>query len=182
MPILIFLIFIAVPIAEIAVFIQVGDIIGLWPTLLLIILTAIIGVALLKRQGLAVMTEAKSTVEAGGLPVQSVIDGACLLVAGAFLLTPGLLTDSAGFLLLIPAVRRRLAHWLIEKVKASKSVDIQFGGPGGPFGSPDGSDRKPPGDRAPVIEGEFSSVETVEETDDAPRKRSGNGQSPWRQP
>lgn len=165
MPLLILLIFIAVPIAEIAVFIRVGDLIGLWPTLLLVILTAVIGVALLKRQGLAVIAEARGTLDAGGLPVQSVLDGACLLVAGAFLLTPGLLTDTAGFLLLVPAVRRRLGRWLVEKIKASKNIDVHVAG---------GSPRRPRPDT--VIEGEFSAVD-----DDAPDKggkpRDG---SPWR--
>ena len=110
--------FIGIPIIEIALFIQVGSLIGLLPTLGIVVLTAIIGTALLRRQGLAVLTQARNDMDSGRVPVDSVADGAFLLVAGAFLLTPGFFTDAIGFALLMPVVRtalRRRAHGWFKK-------------------------------------------------------------------
>jgi UPF0716 protein FxsA len=102
---IVLLLFIIVPITEIAVFIQVGDVIGLWSTLAIVILTAIIGTALLRQQGLSTLMRAQATLNEGGMPTAELFDGACLLFAGALLLTPGFVTDSVGFLLFIPAFR-----------------------------------------------------------------------------
>lgn len=172
-----FLLFIAIPILELALLIKVGQIIGVAATILLVIFTAVIGVALLKRQGLAVMRRAQSAVEAGELPVDSVVDGACLLVAGAFLLTPGLITDTAGFLLLIPQFRIRLAHAILERMMKSGRVHVYTsrGGPRGPSGPGDGRS----GGRGPVIEGEFEEVgDKSSEGKTPPRQKEGP--SPWR--
>lgn len=176
-----FLLFIAVPLTELALLIKVGEIIGVGATILLVIATAVIGVALLKRQGLSALEKARNTVEAGDFPVESVVDGACLLVAGAFLLTPGLITDTLGFALLVPALRRGIARWLFGKLIASGNVHVRtFGG-----GTPDGEPREgpEPGGRGdgtgPVIEGEAEELENDErERDTRPRERDGS--SPWR--
>ena len=115
MPFLIFLIFVAVPLVEIAVFIYIGDIIGIAATIGLVVITAFIGTALLRIQGLSVLRRAQDAVQEGRLPVDSVIDGVFLLIAGAFLLTPGMLTDAFGLSMLVPACRqwyrRRLVRW-----------------------------------------------------------------------
>jgi UPF0716 protein FxsA len=113
-PLLLILIFIGVPILEIALFIQAGDIFGLWPTLAAIVATAIIGGALIRKQGLATIDRARRSVDQGQAPVQEVFTGICLLIAGALLMTPGFLTDSAGFLLLIPPFRRVLGQKLMK--------------------------------------------------------------------
>ncbi len=103
------LIMIAVPIAEIAVFIQAGEAIGLWPTLGAIVLTAIIGTAFLRIQGLGVIRRVQESLERGDVPVGEMFDGVCLLIAGALLLTPGFITDGAGFALLVTPFRRLIA-------------------------------------------------------------------------
>lgn len=182
MKLLALFVFIAVPLAEIAVFIMVGDVIGLGATIALVIATAIIGVALLKRQGLAALQRAQTTIDAGGLPVESVVDGVALLIAGAFLLTPGLITDTAGFLLLVPSLRHGLARWIVEKVKESGSFQVwtseghASAGPG-----PEQDFRRTPRDT--VIEGEFEDVTAEKdpsEPDAAESKKPGAPGSPWR--
>jgi len=102
---IVLLLFIGVPIIEISVFIQVGDLIGLWPTLIIVILTAIIGTALLRQQGLSTLMRAQAAMNEGRLPAEELFDGMCLLLAGAFLLTPGFVTDTIGFLLFFPPFR-----------------------------------------------------------------------------
>ncbi len=177
----ILLLFIAVPLAEIALFIKVGEIIGIGATVALVILTAVIGVALLKRQGLAAMARAQESVDAGELPVDSVIDGVCLLVAGAFLLTPGLITDTAGFLLMVPGFRRGLARWVFARIRESGNVSIRT------FGSDDHTGHPPPGrddtSGGSVIDGDFKDVTG----DEAGRSRDSSAPphvpdrtSPWR--
>lgn len=114
MPLLLILIFIGVPVLEIALFIQAGDIFGLWPTLAAIVATAIIGGALIRAQGLAAIGRARHSLDQGQAPVREAFTGICLLLAGALLMTPGFLTDSVGFLLLVPPVRRLLGQWLMS--------------------------------------------------------------------
>jgi len=113
-PLILILIFIGVPILEIVVFIQAGDVIGLWPTIAAVVATAIIGGAIIRAQGLATMSRARRNLDQGQVPVQEVFTGICLLLAGALLMTPGFLTDSVGFLLLVPPIRRSLGRWLVD--------------------------------------------------------------------
>lgn len=175
------LLFVAVPLVELAILIKVGEIIGILQTVLLVILTAVIGVTLLKRQGVAALAGARQSLEAGKFPVESVVDGACLLVAGAFLLTPGLLTDSVGFLLLIPPLRRAMAKWVFEKLVASGNVHFKTFGMGG-----DGSGQNPnqdgtPPRGGPTIETEYEDLDTHKPP--PARKRVGkskSSKSPWR--
>ncbi len=110
---LLFLLFLIVPAIEIALFIQVGGIIGIMPTLLLIVITAVAGAALLRVQGLTTMVRVQETLRRGEIPAVELIEGVMLLVSGAFLLTPGFFTDMAGFLVLLPAIRRSVATWLL---------------------------------------------------------------------
>ena len=109
---ILFLAFVFVPIIEIGVFIQVGGWIGLWPTLAVIVLTAVIGTALLRQQGLATLTRAQQEMATGHMPVRELFDGVCLLAAGALLLTPGFVTDAVGFALFTPIVRTTFGRWL----------------------------------------------------------------------
>lgn len=110
-----FVIFLLIPLIEIAVFIEVGDAVGLGRTLLLCVLTAVIGAFLIKAQGAKVWLEARGTLSKGGLPIESLFDGICIVIAGAFLMTPGFFTDTIGFLLLAPPVRVHLRQWLYSK-------------------------------------------------------------------
>ena len=111
MPVL-FLVFLIVPIIEIALFIQVGDAIGLWPTLAMIVATAVIGSAIVRHQGLQALERARVAMERDRLPLKEAATGIALLVAGFLLITPGFFTDTLGFLLLVPAIRASLGTWL----------------------------------------------------------------------
>lgn len=109
------LIFIITPIIEIGVFIQVGDFIGLGPTLLMVFVTAIIGVNLLKSQGLSVWQDIQNQLAQGQIPALAMASAAQLLFAGGLLLTPGFVTDIIGFSLLIPAVRLLVAKQMMKR-------------------------------------------------------------------
>jgi UPF0716 protein FxsA len=123
----ILLLFIGIPVIEIATFIQVGDIIGLWPTLSIVILTAFIGTALLRKQGLSTLLSAQNALNEGRMPTEELFDGACLLIAGAFLLTPGFVTDSIGFLLFFPPFRHFIRDQAKRFLKNNASIHIVGG-------------------------------------------------------
>ncbi len=112
---LLFSLFIAVPIAEIVVLVQVGSMVGLAATLALILLTALLGAVLVRRQGLARLQQMQAALSCGQLPAEALYHAGCLLFAGALLLTPGFLTDTFGFVLLSPWVRERAAKWLLQR-------------------------------------------------------------------
>lgn len=103
-----FFIFVAVPIIEIALFIQVGGALGLLPTLAIVVATAIVGTSLMRSQGLAILADVQRQMAGGQDPSRALINGALILVAGVLLLTPGFFTDTIGLLLLIPFVRDAL--------------------------------------------------------------------------
>ena len=105
--------FVGVPLVEIALFIKVGGLIGLSPTLVIVIATAIVGTALMRHQGLHVLGQVQASLNRGEMPVEQIFIGACLLVAGAFLLTPGFFTDTIGFLLFVPLVRQWAGRLLL---------------------------------------------------------------------
>ena len=100
-----FALFTLVPVFELWLLIEVGKIIGTLPTVFLVASTGFFGVILAKSQGLAVIRKIENSLGEGDLPGEELIDGGCILVGGAFLLTPGLITDLFGFSLLIPATR-----------------------------------------------------------------------------
>jgi UPF0716 protein FxsA len=107
------LLFIGLPLIEIYFLIQVGSEIGAFSTILLSILTAVIGVWLVRYQGFGVLRRVRDLLDRGEVPAIEVMDGALILAAGLCLILPGFLTDSLGFLLLIPPLRRRLiTHYI----------------------------------------------------------------------
>ncbi|EJL6842057.1 membrane protein FxsA [Vibrio cholerae] len=114
-PILLFL-FIAVPVIEIALFIQVGGVLGVWPTIALVLLTAIVGASLVRSQGLQTLLTVQQRLAQGQLPAQQILEGVMLAVAGVLLLTPGFFTDILGMLVLLPAPRAYLAKQLMSRV------------------------------------------------------------------
>ena len=126
MAILLLAIFIAVPVIEIALFIEIGGWIGLWPTIAIVIVTAFAGTTLLRLQGLAVLRRVQESAARNELPVQEVFDGLCLLVAGVMLLTPGFFTDALGFLLFVPVFRRfagaAIWRWMVRNGNISVSA------------------------------------------------------------
>lgn len=155
MPALLLVAFIAVPLIEIAVFIEVGGLIGLWPTLAIIVATAVAGTMLLRVQGLATLARAQHSLNRQQFPVKEVFDGLCLLLAGALLLTPGFVTDTLGFLLFVPPLRAMLRSALWNYLKSVGRVTVNMDGDG------------PAGD---VIDGDFREV-NPDESDDKERRR-----------
>ena len=114
MPIL-FLLFLTVPIIEIWFLIQVGSIIGVGWTILVVIGTAIAGAWLVRSQGLAILRRIQQETALGRVPTHDMLEGLLLLVAGAVLLTPGFFTDAIGFILLVPAVRALISRHIIRR-------------------------------------------------------------------
>ena len=149
----IFFLVIAVPIVEIGGFIQVGGLIGLWPTIAVIFITAAIGAGLLRAQGLAVMYRAQEAMARGEMLLTQVFDGLCILFAGAMLLTPGFVTDGVGFLLFIPPLRILLRRSIAAFIVRHGSIHIRSGSG---FGHGSESDLKPV--NISVIDGDFEDV------------------------
>jgi UPF0716 protein FxsA len=117
-----FLIFVAIPLLELGLLIKVGQSIGFWPTLAIIVLTAAAGVMIMQAHGLRTMQRAMATLQEGGMPVQPVVDGTFVMFAGLLLISPGLMTDVAGLLLLVPPVRRVVSRWCMQRLLASGHV------------------------------------------------------------
>lgn len=135
-PILIILaLFIGIPVIEIAILIEIGGLIGVWPTIAIIILTAIAGTILLKIQGLSVLALAEESIREGRPPMDMVIHGVFLLIAGVLLLTPGFATDAIGFALFVPPLRGWLGRTLIRALLARGSAHA-FSGSGRPRPQP----------------------------------------------
>ena len=182
MALLVLALLIGVPLIEIALFIEVGGLIGLWPTIATVILTALIGTALLRRQGMATLQRAQAEMAAQRMPMREVFDGACLLVAGVLLLTPGFLTDAAGFVLLIPPLRAVLGAWAMHALMKRGAVHVHTAG----FARPEPGTA--PRDRGgPVIDGEYEDLSEhrngAEDSRQLPGDRGKDGdpdaRSPW---
>jgi UPF0716 protein FxsA len=112
---LLFIVFLVVPLVEIWLLIEVGSVIGAIWTVILVVLTAMIGAALVRAQGLATLSRSQAQLRAGELPAVEMFEGVALIVAGALLLTPGFFTDIVGFTLLVPPLRRRLIRTVMER-------------------------------------------------------------------
>jgi UPF0716 protein FxsA len=110
--------FIIGPIAEIYVLLTAAEAFGVFPVIAMCLLTAFLGGFIIRWQGLQALNAARSDLQTGRLPVDSAVDGALLIVAAPLLMTPGFLTDAAGFTLLIPPVRRLIARQALKAVRA----------------------------------------------------------------
>jgi UPF0716 protein FxsA len=113
------LLFIVLPAAELALLIEFGSRFGTLHTLMLIVLTGMVGAALARSQGLGVMNEIQKEVAAGGMPAESLLDGVIILISAVLLMTPGILTDSVGFLGLIPGTRKIAKKILLHRINAA---------------------------------------------------------------
>ena len=111
---LVLIIFIATPLLEMLVLFEAADVLGAWVTLLLVILTAVIGLNILKKEGISTLLRANKRLSSGELPAQEIIEAMFLAGAGALLITPGFLTDFAGFSLLIRPSREFFAKLVIR--------------------------------------------------------------------
>ena len=125
------LLFIVIPLLELILLIQIGQWVGTLPTVGLIIFTGALGAFLVKRQGVQVMSRLNSQFQTGQLPADVIFDGAIILVAGAFLITPGILTDAMGFLCLIPPTRRIIKKFIASRFKKMVQNGQVFVGPMG---------------------------------------------------
>ncbi len=103
--------------AEVYVFMTVGNIVGVLPTLLLCFITAMIGGFLVRLQGLGTLMKAQNNLRTGKIPLNEIFNGFCIVIAGALLITPGFVTDFVGFLLLIPVFRVFLQRFLSKNTK-----------------------------------------------------------------
>jgi UPF0716 protein FxsA len=139
-----FLLFTIVPAVELYLLIQIGERIGGLATFAMLLGTGILGATLARAEGLRVLRTWQSSLAAGTVPPDGVISGALVLLGGVLLITPGVLTDVAGLLLLVPVVRRPIAHLVarrLEQAVAKGSVRVvqMRGAPGDPFTA-----RRPP--------------------------------------
>lgn len=159
MPIL-FLIFILVPIIEMYFLIQVGSVIGAGWTILLVVATAVIGAWLVRAQGFGLINKAQTMMAQGQMPAMEMAEGLLIFLAGALLLTPGFFTDTLGFLLLVPPLRRGMIKWL-----GSRGMLAMAGTAHGPGGARHGAHythykvHTKDGQVEEIIEGEFQEVD-----------------------
>jgi len=179
---ILFALLIGVPLIEIFLFVEVGGMIGTWPTIALVVVTAIVGSIMLRAQGARVLQRAQEKLNRGEPPVTDMLDGIGLLLAGALLLTPGFMTDAVGFAMLLPQVRQWLAGRIWAHMKARGQIHMQGGQMGGGFSDAGG----PAGGRQDtVIDGEFSAVDPDSdgrpdrETEADKADRKPRGDSPW---
>lgn len=136
MPLLLVLLFIVVPIAELYVIIQVGQAIGVVPTLVLLLADALLGSWLLKHEGRSAWRRFNEALAARRFPGREVADGALIIVGGTLLLTPGFITDVFGLFLLLPPTRA-ISRRLLKRLTIGRfAVVITAGGGFGPFGPP----------------------------------------------
>jgi UPF0716 protein FxsA len=145
-----FVLFIAVPLLEIYVLIQVGQVIGPWWTILLLVLDSILGTWLIKREGSRAWRALRQALETGRMPGKELADGALILIGGTLMLSPGFVTDAFGVLLILPltrpAARRLLSAVIGKRLLAGTFVaNARHPGPGTPTSSPGGG---------PVVRGE----------------------------
>lgn len=111
------LIFVIVPLLELALLIQIGQVVGFWPTIGLVVLTGITGAWLARVEGLRTLWRLREDLAHGRLPGQAIMDGVAILIGGAFLLTPGIITDLFGFTLLLPPTRRALQKRVTQRLE-----------------------------------------------------------------
>jgi UPF0716 protein FxsA len=153
-----FAVFVAIPIIEIALFIQVGGLIGLWPTLAIVVLTAILGTWLMRQQGLRALNDLRMSLNDLRDPTEPLAHGAMILFAGALLLTPGFFTDATGLLLLVPPVRSAIYAYIRNRIQL-QSFTVQ------------GSARRAGPDSATITDVEYREVD--------PETEEKRGDSGW---
>jgi UPF0716 protein FxsA len=141
MPLFLIVLFIVVPIAELYVIIQVGELIGVAPTLALLLADALLGAWLVKHQGRGAWRRFNEALAARRFPGREVVDGVLIVIGGTLLLTPGFITDIFGFFLLIPPTRA-LARRLLRRFTIGRFAVVTVGG-AGPFGPPGGGGSRP---------------------------------------
>lgn len=133
-----FLLFVALPITEIFLLLKVGAWLGVWKTVGLIVFTAFVGASVWRSQGSSIIWAIRDKLSRNEMPARELLEGVLILVGGVFFLTPGFITDTAGFLFLIPMTRTVILNWLKEWLKSQVekgNIDVYVSG--GPFDSSD---------------------------------------------
>lgn len=125
---ILFILFLIIPLIEISILIQIGQVFGVGYTIALVVGTAALGAALFRQQGLSTLAKVQMSMNQGDLPATELIEGLMLLIAGALLLTPGFFTDVFGFLVLIPPLRNKIAQSLLIGFIQSH-IDTRQAGP-----------------------------------------------------
>ncbi|HEX2167444.1 MAG TPA: FxsA family protein [Longimicrobiales bacterium] len=135
------LLFITIPIAELALLVWLGSLLGFWPTMALVVVTGVAGAMLARAAGVKVVQQIRAEIAAGRMPVDHMIDGLLVLIGGVLLLTPGILSDLTGIALLIPGTRSLITRFVqgrMQKLVASRRIQmVGFDGrrvDGHPFG------------------------------------------------
>ncbi|MDU0353491.1 FxsA family protein [Paraglaciecola aquimarina] len=126
-----FILFVILPILEIALLINVSDQIGGWYTLAIVVLTAFFGARLVRQEGLSTLATAQQKMQTGKMPGQEMAEGLLLVIAGVLLVTPGFITDGLGFLLSLPMTRPVIAknilkHMTVSMVNQNQSYQTDF--------------------------------------------------------
>src|SRR5215212_11446312 len=136
MPLLLIALFIVVPIAELAVIIQVGSLIGVWWTIALLIVDSVLGGLLMRSQGRAAWRRFNDAVRSSRIPAREVADGVLVIFGGALLLTPGFISDILGALFLLPPTRALIRRVFLRQAmrRMTASMRVATFGPGGPGG------------------------------------------------
>lgn len=122
------LLFIAIPLIELYFIIVIGEMIGAFWTVVLVILTAVIGINLLRIQGMSTLTRAQRNMAQGQIPAMEMMEGIALAVAGVLLITPGFITDSIGLLCLVPATRQAMIRYIMTRANVHTSFQGGMGG------------------------------------------------------
>jgi UPF0716 protein FxsA len=135
---LLVLLFIAVPIAELAIIIQVGELLGVWWTIALLVIDSILGSLLMRAQGRAAWRRFTVAVQSGRPPAREVADGVLIIFGGALLLTPGFISDVAGLLFLLPPTRALIRRLFLRRAMAQIAASMAAGGPVPPRTRPPG--------------------------------------------
>ncbi|WP_144438278.1 FxsA family protein [Shewanella algae] len=171
MPFLImFIIFVLIPVVELSVLIRVGEVLGSWNTVALVILTAVVGVSLVRSQGLSTLMSVQKKLAAGEAPGQEIVEGMMLAMAGILLLIPGFVTDLIGLILLTPITRAPLARYFYQRMQLKVVAGAQFRAGTNPFEPP--HQRGQGGD---VFEGEFE--RKADPSDKRPESHQLGGES-----
>lgn len=166
MGVLLLAVLIGVPLIEIGLFIEIGGLIGLWPTLAVVLLTAALGSWQLRAQGLTTLARARQQLDRGELPTRELFDGFCLVIAGAMLLTPGFMTDVIGLALFVPAIRNSVRRFLARRMETTAETRVWVDGE--EISARQSRPRRGPG--GGVIEGEYRDVSDPTDDDDEPPK------------
>ncbi|RTE85687.1 MULTISPECIES: FxsA family protein [Gammaproteobacteria] len=169
MQLVLFVLFVVMPIIEISVLVQVGQQIGAGPTIALVILTALLGSGLVKQQGLNTFARAQQKMAMGEMPGQELIAGFMILAAGIFLVTPGFVTDALALLMLLPVIQKHVGMWALKKLAHSKNVHFSFTGASSRSSSQYKSTRSS-NEHGNTFEGEYSRQEDFEQVEDKEKK------------